>query len=134
MWKRIGNDLLLAGQGTLDTAALLARRTHAAGQDRPADSRFDDPAVKVEQRTSDLHTIVDIHAKDEPGLLSRLCRAISAYGCNITYACINTMGDVAVDVFYVDRAGQKLADEDAEGLRSHLIASLDLKAASPTPG
>jgi [protein-PII] uridylyltransferase len=125
-WSRLRADLRLVTQGTLDTKALLAKRKAAIGAPKAADSRFDDPAVKVEQRTSDHHTIVDIHAKDQPGLLSNLCRAISDYGCNITYACINTMGDVAVDVFYVDRDRRKLADEDAEGLRQHLISALDL--------
>jgi len=128
-WTRLRADLQLVVQGKLDTRALLAKRKAALGLPKAADSRFDDPAVKVEQRTSDHHTIVDIHAKDEPGLLSNLCRAISDHGCNITYACINTMGDVAVDVFYIDRGGRKLDDEEAEDLRRHLIATLDL---SPT--
>ena len=86
-----------------------------------------DPAVKVEQRTSDNHTIVDVHVKDDVGLLSRLCRSISDFGCEIGYACINTMGDVAVDVFYVNRSGKKLSDDEAEALRTHLITALGLK-------
>ena len=39
-------------------------------------------------------------------------------------------GDVAVDVFYVDRAGKKMTDEDAEGLRQHLIKALNLAPTS----
>lgn len=128
-WTRLRADLQQVVQGKLDTKALLAKRKAAIGAPKAADSRFDDPAVKVEQRTSDHHTIVDIHAKDEPGLLSNLCRAISDHGCNITYACINTMGDVAVDVFYVDREGRKLSDDEAEALRQHLIVALDLAPA-----
>ena len=96
-------------QGTLKAEQLLEKRRNSLAGPKPADSGFDDPAVKVEQRTSEHHTIVDIHTKDEVGLLSRLCRAISGYGCEISYSCINTMGDVAVDVFYVDRAGKKMA-------------------------
>ena len=82
--------------------------------------------MKVEQRTSEHHTIVDIHTKDEVGLLSKLTRAISAFGADIGYSCINTMGDVAVDVFYVQRDGAKLTDEDAEALRGHVIQALNL--------
>lgn len=135
-WTRLRADLQLVVQGRLDPVAMLARRkaASAVGQPKPADSRFDDPAVKVEQRTSERHTIVDIHAKDEPGLLSLLCRAISDHGCNITYACINTMGDVAVDVFYVDRDGRKLDDEEAERLRRHLIGALNLSLTSGSAG
>ncbi|HYE05530.1 MAG TPA: [protein-PII] uridylyltransferase [Planctomycetota bacterium] len=125
-WRKLRADLAAAGRGPIDAAALLARRRASLGAAKPADSGFDDPAVKVEQLTSDAHTIVDVHAKDRPGLLSRLCRAISDYGCDIAYACINTMGDVAVDVFYVSRGGAKLGDADADGLRSAIIAALEL--------
>ncbi len=126
-WKRLRQDLLGVSRGTLDANQLLEKRRNTLTL-KPADSGFDDPAVKVEQRTSDHHTIVDIHTKDEVGLLSKLCRTISSYGCEISYSCINTMGDVAVDVFYVDRGGEKLEDGDAEGLRQHIIASLQLGA------
>lgn len=128
-WKRLRADLKAVSAGTLSAQKLLEKRRNSAGP-KPADSGFDDPAIKVEQRTSEDHTIVDIHTKDEVGLLSKLCRAISDHGCEIGYACINTMGDVAVDVFYVQRAGRKLNDEDAEGLRGDLIRSLNLGAAA----
>ncbi|MBA2479444.1 MAG: hypothetical protein H0V44_02185 [Planctomycetes bacterium] len=127
-WKRLRQDLLAVSQGTLDAEALLEKRRNALVI-KPADSGFDDPAVKVEQRTSESHTIVDIHTRDEVGLLSKLCRGISAYGCDIGFACINTMGDVAVDVFYVDRDHRKLDDADAEALRQHIIRILNLAPA-----
>jgi [protein-PII] uridylyltransferase len=130
LWKRLRQDLLGVGNGTVSGEQVMARRREVIGGNRPADSQFDDPAIKTEQRTSDHHTIVDIHIKDEPGLLSKLCRAISQHGCNIGYACINTMGDVAVDVFYVDRGGKKLTDEDADGLREHLVKSLGLRVSA----
>ena len=126
-WKRVRADLLGVSQGALDTKVLLEKRRTAVGLPKAPDSRFDDPAVKVDSKTSDNHSIVDVHAKDEPGLLSRLCRAMSERQCNITYACINTMGDVAVDVFYVDRQGAKLSEEEAELVRQHIIASIGLK-------
>lgn len=127
VWTRLRTDLLAVSQGTCSAEKLLEKRRNSLAAPKPANSGFDDPAVKVEQRTSDQATIVDVHTKDEVGLLSRLCRGISNHGCEITYACINTMGDVAVDVFYVNRGGQKLTDEDAEGLRQGLIGGLDLK-------
>ncbi len=131
-WKRLRADLLAVSRNELDPWQLLEKRRKALVV-RPADSGFDDPAIKVEQRTSDHHTIVDIHIKDEVGLLSRLCRTISGFGCEISYACINTMGDVAVDVFYVDRGGAKLPDHEAEALRRHLIESLRLQPALSPP-
>jgi [protein-PII] uridylyltransferase len=128
-WTRLRKDLLAVSGGTLDPRVLLDRRRQATAGLRPADSGFDDPAVKVEQLTSDHHTIVDIHTKDEVGLLAKLCRAIAEHGDDIGYTLINTMGDVAVDVFYVSRQGRKLDDTEAEDLRRHLVAALNLKAA-----
>ena len=125
-WIRLHRDLLAVSNRKIDSKALLSRR-RSAMVPRPADSGFDDPAVKVEQRTSDDCTIVDVHTKDEVGLLSKLCQTISDHGGSIGYACINTMGDVAVDVFYVTRSGKKLADEDAEELRVRLVAALNLR-------
>ncbi len=124
-WQRLRRDLLAVSQGTLDPQTLLAKR-RAALMPKPADSGFDDPAVKVEQRTSEHSTIVDIHTKDEVGLLSKLTRTITDAGYDIGYACINTMGDVAVDVFYVSRQGTKPTDEQAQELRTRLVRSLDL--------
>ncbi len=125
-WERLRKDLLAVSHGTLSAESLLERRRNARVGPKPADSVFDDPAIKVEQRTSENHTIVDVHVKDEVGLLSRVCRAISDFRCEIGFASINTMGDVAVDVFYVNREGRKLSDEEGEALRLHLIQALDL--------
>lgn len=124
-WSKLRKDLFAVARGQLDPQTLLAKR-RAALVPKPADSGFDDPAVKVEQRTSETATIVDIHTKDEVGLLSKLTKAITDSGNDIGYACINTMGDVAVDVFYVNRGGLKLNDEQAESLRTQLVRTLDL--------
>lgn len=126
VWLRLRKDLAAVSVGQCDAEKLLEKRRTSLAIPKPANSGFDDPAIKVEQLTSDQATIVDVHTKDEIGLLSRLCRAISNHGCEITYAFINTMGDVAVDVFYVNRNSQKLTDEDAESLRVELINALHL--------
>ncbi|MEK7412857.1 MAG: hypothetical protein AAB263_06030, partial [Planctomycetota bacterium] len=126
VWERLRADLLAASIGTLDCNRLLDKRRSAVRMLSAANSEFDDHAIKVDGATSDSCTIVDVVTRDEIGLLSRLCRAISRFGCSIGYACINTMGDVAVDVFYVTREGHKLSDEEAVDLRRHLIAELEL--------
>jgi [protein-PII] uridylyltransferase len=132
-WEKFRKDLLAVAQGTLAAETLLERRRNARIGPKPADSVFDDPAIKVEQRTSETFTIVDVHVKDDVGLLSRLCRAISDFRCDIGFASINTMGDIAVDVFYVNRAGRKLSDEESEALRLHLIQSLHLTQKETNP-
>ena len=134
VWDRLHQDLVKVADGRLDTRRLLERRRQQLLGSRPADSGFDDPAVKIENATSDSATILDVHAKDQVGLLSLLCRTISDAGCDIGTTCITTMGDAAVDVFYVSRGGTKLDDAAAADLRTRLIAALQLPAASAQPG
>ena len=132
VWQRLRRDLLAVARGQLEPGTLLDKR-RAALVPRPADSGFDDPAVKVEQRTSESATIVDIHTKDEVGLLSKLTKTIAEGGDDIGYACINTMGDVAVDVFYLTRGGRKLTDPEADELRLRLVRSLNLNPVVHVP-
>jgi len=126
LWARLSADLLAVSRGTLDARTLLDKRRAAVRTARAADSGFEDHAVKIDSATSERFSIVDVVTRDDVGLLSRLCRAISGYGCEIGYACINTMGDVAVDVFYVSKDGRKLDEAEAEGLRRHVVGELGL--------
>lgn len=125
-WQRLKADLAAVSARRLDAASLLDRRKKALVHNKPADSGFDDPAVKTENATSDQCTVVDVHVKDRVGLLSDLCRAISDADCSIGNAYVSTMGDVAVDVFYVQKDRAKLSDDQALALRERLIARLAL--------
>lgn len=126
LWSKLRSDLLAVSQGRTDARTLLDKRRAAIRTSKAADSGFEDHAIKIDGATSERCSIVDVVTKDDVGLLSRLCRAISSFDCEIGYACINTMGDVAVDVFYVTRQGRKLTDAEAEDLRRHMIAELGL--------
>lgn len=129
LWARLRADLLAVSQGKLDARTLLARRRATVITQRVADSGFEDHAIKVDSATSDRWTIVDVVTRDQVGLLAGLCRSISDAGGEIGYACINTMGDVAVDVFYVNRAGRKLDAAEAEALRRRMASDLGLASA-----
>ncbi len=126
LWARLAADLREVSQGRIDALTPLDRRRAAVITSKVADSGFDDHAIKIDSVTSERSSIVDVVTKDDIGLLSRLCRSISDFGCEIGYASINTMGDVAVDVFYVSKGGRKLSEADADALRRHLIADLGL--------
>jgi [protein-PII] uridylyltransferase len=126
-WSRLHKDLAEAAAGTLDAGAQLTRRTRAYAVTKAADAGFDDPAVKIEHQSSEHWSIIDVHCKDEPGLLWKLCRTISDHGLEIGHTCITTMGDVAVDVFYVQRNGAKLSTADGDALRQRIVASLGLR-------
>ena len=71
-----------------------------------------EPHVLVDNGASPGHTVVEISARDRPGLLYDITRTLSACGLSIGSAHISTVGSRAVDVFYVrDRFGLKLSRE-----------------------
>jgi [protein-PII] uridylyltransferase len=57
-----------------------------------------------------MHTVVEIVARDRPGLLHDLTRALYTAQLSIHSAVIATYGEQAVDVFYVkDLFGHKIS-------------------------
>jgi len=57
--------------------------------------------VVVDDRASPRHTVVEVFAKDRPGLLYALAGALHDLGLSIALSKINTEGTRAADVFYV---------------------------------
>lgn len=81
---------------------------------RKLDGRVVSPDIEVISHLSDRHSIIQVSAWDQPGLLYRLTKGISSLGWDIHSARINTWGDKALDVFYVtDAGGNKLHAETA---------------------
>jgi len=67
--------------------------------------------VVFDERTSPHHTIIEVFAKDQPGLLFRLAHALEDAGLGISLSKINTEGTKVADVFYVqERDGRKVED------------------------
>ena len=80
------------------------------------------PRVLVAQRASSRTSVIEINARDRPGLLARLAQAIRGAGLMLHSAHIATYGERAVDVFYLtDANGRKLDAATAEALRAHLL-------------
>ena len=72
------------------------------------------PAVPTEivldDRASPRHTVVEVFAKDRPGLLFTLSHALHELGLSIALSKINTEGTRVADVFYVGELdGAKVA-------------------------
>ena len=71
-----------------------------------------EPHVLVDNGASIGYTVIEVSARDRPGLLYDITRTLSACGVSIGSAHISTVGSRAVDVFYVrDRFGLKLSRE-----------------------
>ena len=83
------------------------------------------PSVLIADKASTRTTVVEVNARDRPGLLADLALAIHADGLILHSAHIATYGERAVDVFYVTRSdGHKLDPAEADRLRRALLGAI----------
>ncbi|SNS98591.1 UTP--GlnB (protein PII) uridylyltransferase, GlnD [Granulicella rosea] len=94
------------------------------------------PKVLVEARVdfddeaSSHSTLLQVVAQDTPGLLRALSLTIGERGCNIEVALVDTEGEMAIDVFYIRRAGAKLDVAEQESMRQELLQAMEENARS----
>jgi len=94
------------------------------------------PMVRVESRVdfddeaSSQSTLMQVIAQDVPGLLRALSLTISAQGCNIEVALVDTEGETAIDVFYLTKDACKLGLPEEEVLRTALLDAMARNAHS----
>ncbi|HVC92099.1 MAG TPA: [protein-PII] uridylyltransferase [Pirellulales bacterium] len=83
--------------------------------------------VRVDNATSNRHTIFDVFAADRMGLLYTIARSLFQSGLSVSVAKIGTYLDQVVDVFYVtDQAGHKVFDEGRlKEIRLQLLAAIE---------
>lgn len=102
-------DLRRMLDGKLDVADRLERRARAVPSRRPPG--VPPPKVTLIDDASDIATVIEVRAHDEPGLLYRIGRALSSCGLDVRAARVETLGAEAVDAFYVtDADGNVLTD------------------------
>ncbi|GLQ05221.1 [protein-PII] uridylyltransferase [Sneathiella chinensis] len=71
-----------------------------------------EPAVMIDNKASNIHTVIEVHGRDRVGLLAELTRALFTLSLSISSAHIATYGERAVDVFYVkDMFGLKITND-----------------------
>jgi len=108
---RLVEDLRGVCSGATDPTELLRARTGSASPWRERPSPAVPTEILLDDRASPRHTIVEVFAKDRPGLLYTLSRALHGLGLSIALSKINTEGTRAADVFYVnDVDGTKVSD------------------------
>src|SRR5262249_46296149 len=100
--------------GKVEIAARLAQQ-QSGDRGRPAL-----PLLYFDNDSSPRYTILEIVADDVPGLLYRISRALSGFGCEVDLVLISTEADKAIDVFHMRKSGAKLADSDQLALTDHL--------------
>jgi [protein-PII] uridylyltransferase len=82
-----------------------------------------EPTVGVDMESAASTTLFEVMAQDRAGLLYSLAAAISRHGCNIEVVLVDTEAHKAIDVFHVTKQGSKLAREEAEALKTALLAA-----------
>ena len=85
-----------------------------------------DPHISIDNDCSEKHTVIDVFAMDNPGLLYTLALTLFQHGLSVELTRIATNIDQIVDVFYVvDEHGKKLESEERIAqLRSALMHEL----------
>jgi [protein-PII] uridylyltransferase len=124
--------------------SLISRITRAALEDVPlpppqpiskrARAFAIDPWVRLDNDVTPNATIVEASGRDRPGLLAHLARAISAQGLTISSAHIDTYGERASDVFYVQDDGDQVADEGRAAALKAALETVLRAAETAAPG
>ncbi|MDO1559052.1 [protein-PII] uridylyltransferase [Brevundimonas sp. 2R-24] len=71
------------------------------------------PSVMIDNEATGAATIVEVSGPDRPGLLAELAAALASLGLSIRSAHVESLGERAVDAFYVTQTdGAKLSDPD----------------------
>ncbi len=126
---RLIRDLDALCRGQIEPDALLAERASGGSRWRERPSPAVHPEVVLDNRASDRHTVVEVFAKDRPGLLYTLARAFRTLGLSIATSKINTEGARVADVFYVaELDGSKIAAGDrSRQVREALLVAIGEK-------
>jgi len=93
------------------------------------------PRVIIDNKASQLHTVVEVNGRDRPGLLYDLTRALTSLSLQISSAKISTYGETVVDVFYVrDLFGLKVINEvQLNRIRERLLAAFEPESPPAEP-
>jgi [protein-PII] uridylyltransferase len=123
---RLVRDLADVCEGRVDPEELLRMRTGSTSpwRERPSPAVLTE--VVVDDRASPRHTVVEVYAKDRPGLLYTLAHALHELGLSIALSKINTEGTKVADVFYVSELdGSKVkTQERAKQIREALTRAV----------
>ncbi len=102
---RLRRDLAALESGETTARELLGERGGRRERATPAVST----EIVLDDRASPRHTIIEVFARDRPGLLHAVAQELYELGLDIALSKINTEGTRVADVFYVtERDGAKV--------------------------
>ncbi len=98
--QRLEADLQALVRGDVDPQNLLQER-RGGGTFRERPSPAVETEIEIDDRASRRFTVIDVYAKDRPGLLFTIANALHGLGLSIARSKIATEGARAADSFYV---------------------------------
>ncbi len=98
---RLLRDLSDLCGGRVEPSALLEERIGSSSTWRQRPSPTVATEIALDDRASRRHTVIEVFAKDRPGLLFALANALKELKVSIVLSKINTEGNRVADVFYV---------------------------------
>lgn len=126
-WKNLEKNLNLALDQRLGLAHRLGNKSTLLGSISTKKMIRPEARVKIDNKTSDFYTIIEIYTDDQPGKLYSITSTLAEFGLNIHTAKIGTKGDQVVDVFYVlNTAGEKISEQNLQDeIRNALLHVAD---------
>lgn len=121
---KLKRDLSAMLSGALDAHELAKKRLRSsAGRRRAPKVRTQ---ISIDNRTSPVHTVIEVITQDRPWLLFTIADAFYRLGLNISVAKVNTEGARVADVFYVSEvSGAKVeAGKRSAEIETYLLEAL----------
>ena len=109
--------------GRIDVASRLAEWRRSSDAQHAAA-----PLLYFDNDSSPRYTILEVVADDTPGLLHRISRALSSFGCEVDLVLISTEQAKAIDVFHLRRGDAKLTESDHLALTEQLERAIAASA------
>ncbi|HVY69469.1 MAG TPA: HD domain-containing protein, partial [Verrucomicrobiae bacterium] len=100
-FERVLQDVLVK---EIDLDALLAKRKNNYSAYQPLEGERLPTAIRYDNETSELRTIIDVETQDRVGLLYAISKELAALEVDIGVAKISTEKGAAIDSFYVTEA------------------------------
>ncbi|MBI1940010.1 MAG: [protein-PII] uridylyltransferase [Acidobacteria bacterium] len=125
---RLREDLIGVVTGGMSLQDLMRGRIDS--QSAPPTKVKIAPQVRFDDASSSHSTLLELIARDRPGLLYLVSSTLAGLGCNIEVALIDTEGHKVIDVFYLTAGGRKLEESLQTKVREALLRQLQSSAPS----